>query len=159
MHSFINSLSSACASSLTLTHTGEVKDGVLRIGNTTVPVYNPDNRTKVPDILFYENPQVCTCSGACLETLCFCVNRKSNLVVEMQNCYQTVLQTLLSCLLHRVEIHCIHWELICSMPIIYLFIYFLVAVILQGSLLMCLAPEFDGGTCVNLLLMALPVCA
>ena len=32
---------------------------MLRIGSTSVPVYNPDNRTKVPDILFYENPQVC----------------------------------------------------------------------------------------------------
>ena len=41
--------------------TGEVKDGVLRLGDTAVPVYNPDNMTKVPDILFYENPQVCTC--------------------------------------------------------------------------------------------------
>lgn len=37
--------------------TCEVKDGMLRLGNTSVPVYNPDNRTKVPDILFYENPQ------------------------------------------------------------------------------------------------------
>ncbi|KAL8625507.1 hypothetical protein ACOMHN_014596 [Nucella lapillus] len=37
--------------------TCEVKDGTLRLGNTSVSVYNPDNRTKVPDILFYENPQ------------------------------------------------------------------------------------------------------
>ncbi|CAL1547451.1 unnamed protein product [Lymnaea stagnalis] len=35
----------------------EVKDGKVRIGETTVPVYNPQNKTKVPDILFYENPQ------------------------------------------------------------------------------------------------------
>ncbi|KAK7090090.1 von Willebrand factor A domain-containing protein 8-like [Littorina saxatilis] len=37
--------------------TCEVKDGVLRLGSTSVPVFNPDNKTKVPDILFYENPQ------------------------------------------------------------------------------------------------------
>ncbi|XP_025079335.1 von Willebrand factor A domain-containing protein 8-like isoform X2 [Pomacea canaliculata] len=37
--------------------TCEVKDGILRVGNTSIPVYNPDNRTKVPNILFYENPQ------------------------------------------------------------------------------------------------------
>ncbi|KAK7499225.1 hypothetical protein BaRGS_00009485, partial [Batillaria attramentaria] len=37
--------------------TCEVREGTLRLGHTSVPVYNPDNRTKVPDILFYENPQ------------------------------------------------------------------------------------------------------
>ncbi|GFO07343.1 von Willebrand factor a domain-containing protein 8-like [Plakobranchus ocellatus] len=37
--------------------TCEVKDGVVRIGQTSVPVYSPENQTKVPDILFYENPQ------------------------------------------------------------------------------------------------------
>ncbi|XP_064614845.1 von Willebrand factor A domain-containing protein 8-like [Liolophura sinensis] len=37
--------------------TCEVKDNILRIGNTEVSVYNPENRMKVPDILFYENPQ------------------------------------------------------------------------------------------------------
>ncbi|XP_041358414.1 von Willebrand factor A domain-containing protein 8-like [Gigantopelta aegis] len=37
--------------------TCEVKDNKLRIGDTKVTVYSPDNRTKVPDILFYENPQ------------------------------------------------------------------------------------------------------
>ena len=31
---------------------------MVRIGQTTVPVYNPENRTKVPDVLFYENQQV-----------------------------------------------------------------------------------------------------
>uniref|UniRef100_A0A2C9MAM2 von Willebrand factor A domain-containing protein 8 n=1 Tax=Biomphalaria glabrata TaxID=6526 RepID=A0A2C9MAM2_BIOGL len=35
----------------------EVKDGIVRLGKTSVAVYNPQNRTKVPDILFYENPQ------------------------------------------------------------------------------------------------------
>ncbi|KAL5014683.1 hypothetical protein ScPMuIL_008953, partial [Solemya velum] len=35
----------------------EVKDGMLRIGQTRVAVYDPENRTKVPDVLFYENPQ------------------------------------------------------------------------------------------------------
>ena len=34
----------------------EVKDGKVRIGETMVPVYNPENKTKVPDVLFYENP-------------------------------------------------------------------------------------------------------
>ena len=37
---------------------GEVKDGHLRVGSTRVPVFNPETRMKVPDILFYENPQV-----------------------------------------------------------------------------------------------------
>ena len=39
---------------------GEIKDGELHIGQTTVPVYNPENKTKVPDVLFYENHQVWT---------------------------------------------------------------------------------------------------
>ena len=38
--------------------TGEIRDNVLRIGNTEVEVYSPENRMKVPDILFYENAQV-----------------------------------------------------------------------------------------------------
>ena len=37
---------------------GEVKDGMLRIGSTQVPVYSPDTLTKVPDVVFYDNPQV-----------------------------------------------------------------------------------------------------
>ena len=37
--------------------TCSVKDGVLTIGDTKVPVFNPENKTKVPDVLFYENPQ------------------------------------------------------------------------------------------------------
>ncbi|XP_059156251.1 von Willebrand factor A domain-containing protein 8-like [Physella acuta] len=35
----------------------EVKNGMARIGATLVPVYQPQNKTKVPDILFYENHQ------------------------------------------------------------------------------------------------------
>lgn len=37
---------------------GEIRDGELHIGQTTVPVYNPENKTKVPNVLFYENHQV-----------------------------------------------------------------------------------------------------
>ena len=37
---------------------GEIRHNTLRIGNTEAPVFNPDNKMKVPDILFYENPQV-----------------------------------------------------------------------------------------------------
>ncbi|GAB1605806.1 von Willebrand factor A domain-containing protein 8-like [Argonauta hians] len=37
--------------------TCEVKDGMVRILNTSVPVCQPDNVTKVPNILFYENNQ------------------------------------------------------------------------------------------------------
>lgn len=37
--------------------TCSVKDGMLTIGNTQVTVFNPGNKTKVPDVLFYENPQ------------------------------------------------------------------------------------------------------
>ncbi|KAK7080894.1 von Willebrand factor A domain-containing protein 8 [Halocaridina rubra] len=32
----------------------EVKDGILRIGNTHTPVYKPDTNTKVPDTLFFD---------------------------------------------------------------------------------------------------------
>lgn len=32
----------------------EVKDGVLRIGDTHAPVYKPDTNTKIPDTLFFE---------------------------------------------------------------------------------------------------------
>ena len=39
-------------------HVGEIKDNKLRIGTTEVDVYNPENKTKVPDVLFYENTQV-----------------------------------------------------------------------------------------------------
>ncbi|XP_068732159.1 von Willebrand factor A domain-containing protein 8-like [Montipora capricornis] len=35
----------------------EIKDGKVHIGQTTVQVYNPENKTKVPDVLFYENQQ------------------------------------------------------------------------------------------------------
>ncbi|XP_041128021.1 von Willebrand factor A domain-containing protein 8-like isoform X1 [Polyodon spathula] len=35
----------------------EIKDGTLKIGKVSVPVYNPDEKMKVPDILFYENAQ------------------------------------------------------------------------------------------------------
>ncbi|XP_070694357.1 von Willebrand factor A domain-containing protein 8 [Pempheris klunzingeri] len=34
-----------------------VKDGVLTIGNVSAPIYNPNLKLKVPDVLFYENPQ------------------------------------------------------------------------------------------------------
>lgn len=36
----------------------EIKSGVLRLGSVTVPVFNTDEKMKVPDILFYENSQV-----------------------------------------------------------------------------------------------------
>lgn len=39
---------------------GIVKDGVLTIGNVSAPVYNPSEKIKVPDVLFYDNPQVMT---------------------------------------------------------------------------------------------------
>lgn len=35
----------------------EVKDGMVKIRDTSVPVFKPKNFTKVPNILFYENPQ------------------------------------------------------------------------------------------------------
>ncbi|KAG7233756.1 hypothetical protein INR49_006615 [Caranx melampygus] len=42
-------------------HTGDhsctVKDGVLTIGNVSAPIYNPSEKMKVPDVLFYDNPQ------------------------------------------------------------------------------------------------------
>ena len=50
MHPFVNNL--------TITIAGEIKEGVLRIGSTTVQVHNPDMSIKVPDVLFYENAQV-----------------------------------------------------------------------------------------------------
>uniref|UniRef100_A0A8B9JC72 von Willebrand factor A domain containing 8 n=1 Tax=Astyanax mexicanus TaxID=7994 RepID=A0A8B9JC72_ASTMX len=38
-------------------HTCMVRDGVLTIGKVSAPVYNPDEKMKVPDVLFYENAQ------------------------------------------------------------------------------------------------------
>uniref|UniRef100_A0A8D0GPI5 von Willebrand factor A domain-containing protein 8 n=1 Tax=Sphenodon punctatus TaxID=8508 RepID=A0A8D0GPI5_SPHPU len=35
----------------------EINAGILRIGTVTVPVYNPNEKMKVPDVLFYENTQ------------------------------------------------------------------------------------------------------
>ncbi|KAJ8349982.1 hypothetical protein SKAU_G00251120 [Synaphobranchus kaupii] len=35
----------------------QVQDGVLKIGKVSVPLYNPDEKMKVPDVLFYENTQ------------------------------------------------------------------------------------------------------
>ncbi|XP_028291916.1 von Willebrand factor A domain-containing protein 8 isoform X2 [Gouania willdenowi] len=34
-----------------------VKDGVLTIGSVSAPVYCPSEKMKVPDVLFYDNPQ------------------------------------------------------------------------------------------------------
>uniref|UniRef100_A0A1A7X2M3 von Willebrand factor A domain-containing protein 8 n=3 Tax=Iconisemion striatum TaxID=60296 RepID=A0A1A7X2M3_9TELE len=34
-----------------------VRDGVLTIGKVITPVYSPDQKMKVPDVLFYDNPQ------------------------------------------------------------------------------------------------------
>lgn len=39
---------------------GRIKEGVLTIGNVSAPVYNPNEKIKVPDVLFYDNPQVIT---------------------------------------------------------------------------------------------------
>ncbi|KAF7665107.1 hypothetical protein LDENG_00155060 [Lucifuga dentata] len=38
-------------------HSCMVKDGVLTIGSVSTPVYNPNEKMKVPDVLFYDNPQ------------------------------------------------------------------------------------------------------
>ncbi|XP_076011540.1 von Willebrand factor A domain-containing protein 8 isoform X2 [Genypterus blacodes] len=34
-----------------------VKDGVLTIGSASAPIYNPNDKMKVPDVLFYDNTQ------------------------------------------------------------------------------------------------------
>lgn len=34
-----------------------VKDGVLTIGNVSAPIYKANEKMKVPDVLFYDNPQ------------------------------------------------------------------------------------------------------
>lgn len=34
-----------------------IRDGVLTIGKVSAPVYSPDEKMKVPDVLFYENTQ------------------------------------------------------------------------------------------------------
>ncbi|XP_014326008.2 von Willebrand factor A domain-containing protein 8 [Xiphophorus maculatus] len=38
-------------------HSCVVQDGVLTIGTVSAPIYNPDHKMKVPDVLFYDNPQ------------------------------------------------------------------------------------------------------
>uniref|UniRef100_A0AAX7V7Z6 von Willebrand factor A domain-containing protein 8 n=1 Tax=Astatotilapia calliptera TaxID=8154 RepID=A0AAX7V7Z6_ASTCA len=35
----------------------EINDGVLTIGSVSAPIYNADQKMKVPDVLFYDNPQ------------------------------------------------------------------------------------------------------
>uniref|UniRef100_A0A7M4DXF6 von Willebrand factor A domain-containing protein 8 n=1 Tax=Crocodylus porosus TaxID=8502 RepID=A0A7M4DXF6_CROPO len=35
----------------------EVHNGILKIGSTSMPIYNPNEKMKVPDVLFYENTQ------------------------------------------------------------------------------------------------------
>lgn len=37
---------------------GTIGDGILTIGKVSTPVYSPDEKMKVPDVLFYENTQV-----------------------------------------------------------------------------------------------------
>uniref|UniRef100_A0A4W3H4Q1 von Willebrand factor A domain-containing protein 8 n=1 Tax=Callorhinchus milii TaxID=7868 RepID=A0A4W3H4Q1_CALMI len=38
-------------------YTCEINSGMLTIGKTSVPLFNPDEKMKVPDVLFYENTQ------------------------------------------------------------------------------------------------------
>ncbi|KAK5860620.1 hypothetical protein PBY51_022082 [Eleginops maclovinus] len=38
-------------------HSCSVKDGVLTIGSVSAPVYTPTEKMKIPDVLFYDNPQ------------------------------------------------------------------------------------------------------
>ncbi|KAK2514328.1 Vwa8 [Columba guinea] len=38
-------------------YTCEIKDGILKIGSVTMPIYNSTEKMKVPDVLFYENAQ------------------------------------------------------------------------------------------------------
>jgi hypothetical protein len=35
----------------------KVEDGVLHLGGTTAPIYNPDSKTKIPETLFYDTVQ------------------------------------------------------------------------------------------------------
>lgn len=37
---------------------GEIKDGYLRIGETKIEIHSPENKMKVPDVVFYDNVQV-----------------------------------------------------------------------------------------------------
>lgn len=44
---------------LSCTHcSGEIVSGSLRIGAVSAPVYNAQEKMKVPDVLFYDNVQV-----------------------------------------------------------------------------------------------------
>ncbi|XP_025954961.2 von Willebrand factor A domain-containing protein 8 isoform X3 [Dromaius novaehollandiae] len=38
-------------------YTCEISNGILKIGAVTMPIYNPTEKMKVPDVLFYENTQ------------------------------------------------------------------------------------------------------
>uniref|UniRef100_A0A4W4EPU4 von Willebrand factor A domain-containing protein 8 n=1 Tax=Electrophorus electricus TaxID=8005 RepID=A0A4W4EPU4_ELEEL len=38
-------------------HTCVVRDGILTLGRISAPVYSPEEKTKVPDVLFYDNAQ------------------------------------------------------------------------------------------------------
>lgn len=72
MHTWKHTLCPSCFSS------GTIKDDVLTIGSVSAPIYNPGEKIKVPDVLFYENPQVITlanhrCNVCCL--LCGNINQ------------------------------------------------------------------------------------
>ncbi|XP_071782446.1 von Willebrand factor A domain-containing protein 8 [Centroberyx gerrardi] len=38
-------------------HSCTVKDGMLTIGSVSAPIYSADEKMKIPDVLFYDNPQ------------------------------------------------------------------------------------------------------
>lgn len=44
---------------------GSIKDGVLTIGNVSAPVHSATEKMKVPDVLFYDNPQVTKHNAVC----------------------------------------------------------------------------------------------
>uniref|UniRef100_A0A8C3CWA0 von Willebrand factor A domain-containing protein 8 n=1 Tax=Cairina moschata TaxID=8855 RepID=A0A8C3CWA0_CAIMO len=50
-------IDNACACLFPEKCLGEINDGILKIGSVTMPVYNPSEKMKVPDVLFYENAQ------------------------------------------------------------------------------------------------------
>lgn len=58
VHTLFNSLFFTSFISVFLLMAGMIKDGVLTIGKVSAHVYSPEEKIKVPDVLFYENTQV-----------------------------------------------------------------------------------------------------
>lgn len=79
-----DALSNACASLFPEKCPGEINNGILKIGSVTMPIYNPSEKMKVPDVLFYENAQVSRILWLLLHKVCYMFLNAHVLKYEMK---------------------------------------------------------------------------